>query len=52
MKTFKNHNTKQFLKSAGAIAMALCITTGSAFATTHSNDSVKTKKSEENSDHR
>ena len=44
MKTLNNKTAKQFLKSAGAMALALCITTGSAFATVNGNDSVKTKK--------
>ena len=43
MKTQTN-NTKQILKSTAAMALAFCITIGSAFATPGSNDSVKTKK--------
>ena len=43
MKTLTN-NTNQILKSAAALALALFITTGSAFAAPNGNDSSKTKK--------
>jgi len=43
MKTLTN-NTKQIFKSTAALALALCITVGSAFATPKTTDSVKVKK--------
>lgn len=41
MKTLTN-NTNQFLKSAATLALALCLTMGSAFA--GANDSITVKK--------
>ena len=43
MKTL-TQNTQQILKSTAALALALFITAGSAFAAPNGNDSSKTKK--------